>query len=131
MLVIQLTAIQTLFGRSCTVLEHRFKDVNLYYRLGSYVSRYVLGNIVMEEQRCRETLCMDKEICGCVYRTSYGLPCAYFIATKIRDYKPVLLDEIHIIGISYVWMKKVMKIVFLSCRSGIMFKNVSRKSLIK
>jgi hypothetical protein len=60
MLVVQLTAIQTSFGRSCTVLEHRFKDVILYSRLGGYVSRYALGNIVLEEQCCRETLCMDK-----------------------------------------------------------------------
>ena len=32
--VIQLTVIQTSFGRSCTVLEHRFKDVILYSGLG-------------------------------------------------------------------------------------------------
>jgi len=38
---------------------------------------------------------MDKEICGCVQRTSYGLPCACFITTKIREDKPILLDEIH------------------------------------
>ena len=59
------------------------------------MSRYALGNIVLEEERCRGILCMDKEICRCVQRTSYGLPCACFIATKIRDYKPILLDEIH------------------------------------
>jgi len=59
------------------------------------VSRYALGNIVLEEERCRGTLCMDKKICGCVQRTSYGIPCACFIATKIRDDKPILLDEIH------------------------------------
>jgi len=38
---------------------------------------------------------MDKEICGCVQRTSYGLPCACEIATKILEDKPILLDEIH------------------------------------
>ena len=95
MLVMQLTAIQTSFGQSCTVLEHRFKTVTLYSGLGGYVSRYALGNISLEEERCRGTLCMDKEICGCVQRTSYGLPCACFIATKIHDDKPILLDEIH------------------------------------
>jgi len=95
MLVIQFTAIQTTFGQSCTVLEHRFKDVTLYYGLGGYVFIYALGNITLEEERCRGTLCMDKEICGCVQRTSYGLPCACFIATKIREDKPILLDEIH------------------------------------
>jgi len=95
MLVMQLTAIQTSFGQSRTVLEHRFKDVTLYYGLWGYVSRYALYNIALEEERCRGTLCMDKEICGCVQRTSYGLPCACFIATKIREDKPILLDEIH------------------------------------
>jgi len=59
------------------------------------VSRYALGNIVLYEERCKGTLCMDKEICGCVQRTSYGLTCACFIATKIHDDKPILLDEIH------------------------------------
>jgi len=38
---------------------------------------------------------MNKESCGCVQRTSYELPCACFIAIKIRDNKPILLDEIH------------------------------------
>ncbi|AES60908.2 hypothetical protein MTR_1g072330 [Medicago truncatula] len=56
--------------------------------VGGYVSRYALGNIVLEEQRCKETLCMDNV-------ASYGLPCAFFIAVKIRDNKPILLDEIH------------------------------------
>ena len=95
MLVIQLTVIQTSFGRSCTVLENRFKNFILYYGLEGYVSRYALGNIVLEEQSYRETLCMNKESCGCVQRKSYGLPCACFIAIKIRDNKPILLDEIH------------------------------------
>ena len=95
MLVIQFTAIQTTFGQSVTVLEHRFKDVNLYSGLGGHVSRWALDNIALEESRCRETLCMDKEICGCVQRTSYGLPCACKIAIKILEDKPILLDEIH------------------------------------
>jgi len=45
--------------------------------------------------RCRETLCMDKEICGCIQRTSYGLPWAWEIATKILEDKPILLNEIN------------------------------------
>lgn len=95
MLLLQHTAIQTAFGQSVTVLEHRFKDVTLYSGLGGHVSRYALDNIAMEESRCRETLCMNKEICGCVQRTSYGLPCACEIATKLLEEKPILLDEIH------------------------------------
>ena len=94
-LVFQFTTIETSFGKSVTVLEHRFKDVTLYSGLGGYVSRYALDNIALEESHCRRTLCMDKEICGCVQRTSYGLQCACKIATKIREDKPILLDEIH------------------------------------
>jgi len=59
------------------------------------VSRYALENIALEESRRRGTMCMDKEICGCVQRTSYGLPCACKIPTKILEEKPILLDEIH------------------------------------
>jgi len=59
-----------------------------------------LDNIALEESHCRETLCMDKEICGCVQRTSYGLPCASEIATKMLENKPILLDEIH-----HHWLK--------------------------
>lgn len=58
MLVIQFSAIQKAFGQSCTVLEHRFKDVTLYHGLGGFVSRYALGNIALEGERCRGTLCM-------------------------------------------------------------------------
>jgi len=95
MLVLQFTAIQTICCQSVNVLEHRFKDVTLYSGLGGHVSRFALINIDLEESRCRGTLCMDKEICGCVQRTSYGLPCACEIANKIIEDKPILLDEIH------------------------------------
>jgi len=45
MLVLQFTAIQTTFGQSVTILEHRFKDVTLYSGLGGHVSRCALDNI--------------------------------------------------------------------------------------
>jgi len=95
MLLLQFIAIQTTFGQSVTVLEYIFKDVTLYSGLGGPVSRYALDNIALEESRCREILCMGKEICGCFQRTSYGLPCACEIATKLLEEKPILLDEIH------------------------------------
>jgi len=95
MLVLQFAVIQTTFGQSVTALEHRFKNVTLYPDLGGHVSRWALDNIALEESRYKETLCMDKEICGCVQRTSYGLPCACEIATKILEDMPILLDEIH------------------------------------
>jgi len=36
----------------------------------------------------------QRNLC-CVQRTSYELPCACEIATKILEDKPILLDEIH------------------------------------
>jgi len=61
MLVFQFTAIQTTFGQSVTVLEHKFKDVTLYSGLGGHVPRWALDNIALEESHYRETLCMDDE----------------------------------------------------------------------
>jgi hypothetical protein len=87
--------IQSSFGRSVMVLEHRYKDVTLYSELGGHVSRQAMNFIFVEKDRARKTLCMKKKTCGCVQRMSYGLPCACFIAMKIRHNKPIRLDEIH------------------------------------
>jgi len=37
---------------------------------------------------------MDKKSCGCVIKTSYGLPCACIITMKIHHNKLIRLDEI-------------------------------------
>jgi len=76
-------------------LEHRYKDVTLYFGLGGHMSRQAMNYIFVEEERARKTLCIEKKTCGCVQRTSYGLPCACFITMKIRHNKPIRLDEIH------------------------------------
>jgi len=76
-------------------LEHRYKDVTLYSGLGGHMSRQAMNYIFLEEERARKTLCIEKKTCGCVQRTSYGLPCACFIAMKIRHNKPIRLDKIH------------------------------------
>ena len=129
MLANQFGEIQSSFGRSVTVLKHRYKDVTLYYGLGGHMSRQAMNFIFfLEEERARKTLCIDKRTCGCVIRMSYGLPCACFIAMKIRHNKSIRLDEITHIGISCIWVKKkVMKICFRSRRSGVVFKNVSKE----
>ena len=95
MLANQFGEIQSSFGRCITVLEHRYKDVNLYSGLGGHMSRQVMNYIFVEEEHGRKTLCIEKKTCGCVQRTSYGLPCACFIAMKICHNKPIRLDEIH------------------------------------
>jgi len=89
MLANQFGEIQSSFGRSVTVLEHRYKDVTLYYGFGGHMSRQVMNFIFLEEERARKTLCIDKRTCSCVIRTSYGLPCACFIAMKVRHNKPI------------------------------------------
>ena len=93
MLVSQFGQIQSSFGRSVMVLEHR--HVILCYGLGGNMSSQAMNFIFVEEERARKTLCIDKKTCGCVQRTSYGLPCACFISMKIRHNKPIRLDEIH------------------------------------
>jgi hypothetical protein len=95
MLANQFGEIQSSFGRSFTVLEHRYKDVTLYYGLGGSMSRQAMYFIFMEEECARKTLYIEKKTHGYVQRTSYDLPCACFIAMKIRHNKPIRLDEIH------------------------------------
>jgi len=109
-------------------LENRYKDVTLYSGLGGHMSRQAMNFIFVEEERARKTLCIEKKTCGCVQRTSYGLPCACFIAMKIRHNKLIRLDEIHHIDISCIWVKKkVMKICFRSRRSDVVSRNVSKE----
>jgi len=91
----QFGEIQSSFGRSVTVFEHRYKDVTLYSRLGGHMSGQTMNYIFVEEECDRKTLCIEKKTFGCVKRTPYGLPCTCFIAMKIRHNKPIQLDELH------------------------------------
>jgi len=58
------------------------------------MSRQAMNYIFVEKECVRETLCMDKKNCGCVLKSSYGLPCACIIDMKICHNKPIRLDEI-------------------------------------
>jgi len=49
MLANQFGKIQSSFGRSVTVLEHRYKDVTLYSRLGGHMSRQAINFMFLEE----------------------------------------------------------------------------------
>jgi len=96
------------------------------------MSRQAMNNIFVEEERVRKTLCMDKKTCGCVQKTSYGLPYACIVAMKICHNKPIQLDEI-----DRHWQRLYMgeeqsdEDFFLSRRTGVIFKNVSKESLTK
>ncbi|KEH27473.1 hypothetical protein MTR_5g413325 [Medicago truncatula] len=102
------TAIQTTFGQSVSMLEHRFKDVTLYTGLGGHVSRYALDNIALEETRCRETLCMDNDICGCVQRTSYGYHVHAKLLLSSLKRSQFYWMRYTTIDIGYVWAKKAI-----------------------
>ncbi|XP_058747057.1 uncharacterized protein LOC131620051 [Vicia villosa] len=75
--------IQTIFGRSITVLEHRFKDNILYSQLIDNVSRTGL-NYIFHEAKRGEVVGSDNAKCGCTISKTYGLPCACVIAKKIK-----------------------------------------------
>lgn len=95
MLTNQFSGIQTTFGQSLSVEEHRYgKDRYLYEQLLWKVSRSALDNIFHESKRVVECG-MDSKKCGCVMRTSCGLPCACLLAKKIHHRLPIRLDEIH------------------------------------
>ena len=49
MLAIQFGEIHSSFGRSVTVLEHRYKDVTLYSGLRGHMSRQAMNFIFLEE----------------------------------------------------------------------------------
>ncbi|XP_058776233.1 uncharacterized protein LOC131650548 [Vicia villosa] len=85
--------IQTSFGRSITVLEHRFKKNILYSQLIENVSRAGLNYIFHEANRS-ETIGGDTAKCGCTITITYGLPCACDISKKVRLGEPITMNEI-------------------------------------
>ncbi|XP_058725564.1 uncharacterized protein LOC131596844 [Vicia villosa] len=85
--------IQTTFGRSITVLEHRFKDNILYSQLIGNVSRVRL-NYIFEEAKRGEVIGSDSAKCGCTISKIFGLPCACDIAKKIKLGEAIRMDEV-------------------------------------
>ncbi|XP_058746508.1 uncharacterized protein LOC131619430 [Vicia villosa] len=91
MILNQHNEIQTSFGRSITVLEHRFKENILYSQLIHNMSRAEL-NYIFHEAKHGENFCGDSANCGCT--STYGLPCACVIAKKVRLGEPIRMDEL-------------------------------------
>ena len=85
--------IQTTFGRSITVLEHRFKDNILYSQLIGNISRAGLNYIFHEAKRA-ESVGSDSAKCGCTIVKTYGLPCACVIDAKLKLGEPIRMDEV-------------------------------------
>jgi len=94
MLAVQFGEIQGSFGRNKTVLEHKYKSIKMMRELEGYVSRRAL-KFIYDELKRSKTFAYHKEDCGCVKKTSYGLPCACFIAMKSKQKLPLVLDDIY------------------------------------
>jgi len=94
MLAVQFGEIQGSFGRNKTVLEHKYKNIKMIRELEGYVSRRAL-KFIYDELKRSKTFAFDKEDCGCVQKTSHGLPCACIIAMKSNQKLPLVLDDIY------------------------------------
>ncbi|MCH90666.1 protein FAR1-RELATED SEQUENCE 6-like, partial [Trifolium medium] len=96
MLTNQFSGIKTSFGQSLSVEEHRYGEHNnfLYPLIKFKISRTALDFIFYEAKRVVDCG-SDPKKCGCVIRKTYGLPCACVIAKKIRNRRPIRLDEIN------------------------------------
>ncbi|KAH1264608.1 Protein FAR1-RELATED SEQUENCE 5 [Glycine max] len=91
MMTLQHTEIRASFETSTHVVGHVFKKT-LYKRLLGMVSRYALNEISVEFERVRHL--KDKlSSCGCVLRTTLGLPCA----CELQRYEggSIPLDVVH------------------------------------
>jgi len=94
MLAVQFGEIQGSVGRNKTVLEHKYKKIKMMRELEGYVSRRAL-KFIYDELKRSKTFNFGKEDCGCVQKTSYGLPCAGIIAMKSKQKLSLVLDDIY------------------------------------
>jgi len=91
MITLQHTEIKASFETSTHVVGHIFK-VTLYKRLIGMVSRHALNQIAAEFERVNYAD-IDSSRCGCIMRTTHGLPCACELARYVVGRIP--LDIVH------------------------------------
>ena len=91
MITLQHTEIKASFETSTHVVGHVFKKT-LYKRLLGMVSRYALNQIAAELERV-DYAGKNPSSCGCVVRTTLGLPCACELSKYVGGCIP--LDSIH------------------------------------
>ena len=77
-LILQHNEIKASFEMSLHVVGHNFNST-LYKHLLGVVSKYALLWIAEEVQRANH-VGFDSEHCGCVLRSTHGLPCACAVA---------------------------------------------------
>ena len=81
------------FGRSITVLEHKFKENMLYSQLVDNISRATLNYIFHKAKRA-SIVGDDTSKCGCTIVKTYGLPCVCVIAKKMSGNVTIRMDEV-------------------------------------
>jgi len=91
-LILQHNEIKTSFEMSLHVVGHNF-NLTLYKHLLGVVSKYALLWIVEEVQRANH-VGFDSEHCGCVLRSTHGLPCACAVARY--QFGVIPLNEVHV-----------------------------------
>ncbi|KAH1222070.1 hypothetical protein GmHk_12G035323 [Glycine max] len=91
---LQHTEIDTSFETSTYVVGHVFK-ITLFKRLLGMVSRYALNQIVAEFERVHY-VGKNPSHCGCVMRTTHGLPCACELSKYVVGTIP--LETIHMLN---------------------------------
>jgi len=91
MMMLQHTKIKASFETSTHVVGHVFRKT-LYKRILGMVSRYALNQITAEFKRVHYA-CKNSSTCGCVMRTTHGLPCACELSKYVVGCIP--LDSIH------------------------------------
>jgi len=91
MIMLQHIEIKASFETSTHVVGHVFKKT-LYKRLLGMVSRNTLNEIVAEVEHLRY-LGNDPSSCGCVMRSTHGLPCACELSRYTTG--SILVDSVH------------------------------------
>jgi len=92
MMTLQHTQIKASFETSTHVVGHVFKVI-LYKKLLGMVSRYALNEIAAEYE-CVPYADKNPSCCGCVMRSTHGLPCACELYKYVVGFIP--LEAIHI-----------------------------------
>ena len=92
MMTLQHTQIKASFETSTHVVGHVFK-VTLYKKLLGMVSRYTFNEITVEYE-CVPYVGKNPSRCGCVMRTTHGLPCAWELSKYVVGSIP--LETVHI-----------------------------------
>ncbi|KAH1262017.1 hypothetical protein GmHk_02G004736 [Glycine max] len=83
MITLQHTEIKASFETSAHVVRHVFKVI-LYKRLCGMISRYALNQIATEFERVHY-VGKNPSRCGCVMRTTQGVPCACELFKYVVD----------------------------------------------